>query len=67
MPNLSPITVERTHLEKLRLAADVILAEGDAIEDALEAELTVFRDRVQHALLALPEAGEPARKDQPRQ
>jgi hypothetical protein len=58
MPNLSPITVERTHLDKLRLAADVILAEGEAIEDALEAELTVFRDRVQHSLLALPEAGE---------
>jgi Domain of unknown function (DUF4192) len=55
MPDLSPITVERTHLEKLKLAADVILAEGEAIEDALEAELTVFRDRVQHSLLALPE------------
>jgi hypothetical protein len=58
MPDLSPITVERTHLEKLKLAADVILAEGEAIEDALEAELTVFRDRVQHSLLALPEEGE---------
>jgi hypothetical protein len=58
MPDLSPITVERTHLEKLRLAADVILAEGEAIEDALETELIVFRDRLQHALLGLPEAEE---------
>jgi len=27
MPDLSPITVERTHLEKLKLAADVILGD----------------------------------------
>jgi hypothetical protein len=54
-----PLSLERTHLEKLKLAAEVILAEGEAIEDALEAELTVFRDRVQHALLALPDAQQP--------
>ena len=58
MSDHSPLSLERTHLDKLRLAADVILAEGEAIEDALEAELTVFRDRVQHALLALPDAGQ---------
>jgi hypothetical protein len=45
------IKFERTHLERLKLAADVILSEPDDIGDALEAELTLFRDRVEHALL----------------
>jgi hypothetical protein len=42
----------RLHLERLRLATDVLLSERDDIPDALEAELTLFRDRVEHALLA---------------
>ncbi|HUN37506.1 MAG TPA: hypothetical protein VMU95_36380 [Trebonia sp.] len=44
---------ERTSLERLKLAADVILAESDspAVTDALEAELTIFRDHIEHALL----------------
>lgn len=42
---------QRTHLERLKLAADVILSEGEAIGDALEAELTIYRDRLEHALL----------------
>ena len=42
---------ERTHLERLKLAADILLAETDAIPDPLEAELTIFRERVEHALL----------------
>ena len=44
---------ERTSLDRLKLAADVILAESDspAVTDALEAELTIFRDRVERALL----------------
>jgi hypothetical protein len=42
---------ERTHLERLKLAADVLLSEHDAITDSLEVELTTFRDRVEHALL----------------
>ncbi len=58
MSDLSPLSLERTHLEKLKLAADVILAESEAIEDALEAELTVFRDRVEHALLGLADTGQ---------
>jgi hypothetical protein len=41
------------HLERLKLAADVLLSERDDIPDALEAELTLFRDRVEHALLAM--------------
>jgi hypothetical protein len=45
------IAFERTHLERLKLAADVILSEPDDIGDALEAELTLFRDRLEHALL----------------
>jgi hypothetical protein len=42
---------ERPGLERLRLAADVILSEGPGINDALTAELTIYRDRVEHALL----------------
>jgi len=44
---------ERISLERLKLAADVILAEADspAVTDALEAELAIFRDHIEHALL----------------
>jgi hypothetical protein len=42
---------ERTHLERLKLAADVLLSEHDAITDPMEAELVIFRERVEHALL----------------
>lgn len=43
----------RTHLERLKLAADVILSESDspAVTDALEAELTIFKHHIEHALL----------------
>jgi hypothetical protein len=44
-------TFERASLERLKLAADVILAEGENIGDALTAELAIFRERVEHALL----------------
>ena len=57
MPDTLP-ALERTHLERLKLAADVILSEFDAIPDSLEVELTIFRERVHHALL-LP--GQPGR------
>jgi hypothetical protein len=45
------------HLERLKLAADVLLSERDDIPDTLEAELTLFRERVEHALLAGDGAG----------
>jgi hypothetical protein len=48
--------LERTHLERLKLAADLLLSEHDAIADSLEVELTIFRERVEHALL-LPGPG----------
>jgi hypothetical protein len=43
----------RTDLDRLKLAADIILrlAEDDAIPGPLEEELIIFRDRVEHALL----------------
>jgi hypothetical protein len=47
---------ERTHLERLKLAAEILLSEHDAITDPMEAELTIFRERVEHALL-LPDPG----------
>ena len=46
---------ERAHLTRLKLAADILLSESDAISDALEAELAIFRDRVEQALLSLPD------------
>jgi hypothetical protein len=47
---------ERTHLERLRLAARVLLelAGEPALPEPLEVELTLFKERVEHALL-LPE------------
>jgi hypothetical protein len=51
MPHDASPGFQRLHLERLKLAADVILSEGEAIEDALEQELTIFRDRIEHALL----------------
>ena len=48
--------LDRTSLDRLKLAADVILGEGPNIPDPLAAELTIFRDRVERALL-LPGAG----------
>jgi hypothetical protein len=51
---------QRTHLERLKLAADVILAEGDAIGDALASELTIYRDRLEHALLLPATTGQAA-------
>jgi hypothetical protein len=48
---------ERTHLERLKLAADVLLSEHDAIPDSLEVELTIFRESVEHVLL-LPGHGD---------
>lgn len=49
---------ERLYLDKLRLAAQVILEaapELDLVSDPLEAELGIFKDRVEFLLL-LPEA-----------
>jgi hypothetical protein len=49
---------ERTYLEKLRLAAQVILEaapDGSLVPDPLEEELGIFKDRVEFMLL-LPEA-----------
>lgn len=49
---------ERTSLDRLRLAADVILSEAEALPDPLTAELTLFKERVERALL-LPAASKP--------
>ena len=39
------------HLQRLKLAADVILGEGPHLTTALEAELTIYRERIECALL----------------
>jgi hypothetical protein len=48
----------RADLERLKLAAEVILrfAADDVIPAPLEAEVVLFRDRLEHALL-LPASG----------
>jgi hypothetical protein len=58
VPRQAIYQFERTYLEKLRLAADVILAaapDGRLVPDPLEVELGIFKDRVEFALL-LPSA-----------
>ncbi len=54
-----PPSFARADLERLRLAADVILRLGNdgVIPAPLEAELGIFRDRLEHALL-LPASGD---------
>lgn len=50
---------ERTYLEKLRLAAQVILdaaPDGDLVSDPVEVELGMFKDRVEFLLLSSPAA-----------
>jgi hypothetical protein len=44
---------DRLHLERLKLAVDVLLSERDDLPDPLEVELTLFRNRLDHALLTL--------------
>ena len=43
----------RLHLERLKLATDVLLSEHDDLPDPLEAELVLFRDHIEHALLSM--------------
>lgn len=60
MPSNSSLpSFPNAELERLRLATEVLLrlAEDDILSAPLEAELIIFRDRVEYALLA---SGEPA-------
>lgn len=43
--------LERTHLERIKVAAEVILELGDAIPNAHEADLIILKDRAERALL----------------
>lgn len=49
---------DHLYLEKLKLAVGVLLelGEDDTIGDVLESELWAFRDRVDRALLMLPQS-----------
>jgi len=53
MPHDPLADYQRSDLDRLRLAADVILRLGreEAIPAPLESELTIFRERVETALL----------------
>lgn len=42
---------ERASLERIRLATNVIIELGDEIPSALEADLTILRERVERVLL----------------
>jgi hypothetical protein len=50
--------IDRTHLKRLKLAADILLSEHDALTDSCEVELTIFRERVEHALLQPGQPGQ---------
>jgi hypothetical protein len=56
-PSVLP-SFARADLERLKLAAEVILrfADSDVLTGPLEAELVILRDRLEHALL-LPASG----------
>jgi hypothetical protein len=41
----------KVSLDRLKLAADVLLSEADVIPDSLEVEVVLFRERVERALL----------------
>lgn len=62
LPDEPLFAFQRIHLDRLRLAAEVILdlAGEAAVGDALEAELRIFKDRVETALLHPGAAGSPA-------
>jgi hypothetical protein len=60
----TPPGFQHTHLERLKLAADIILGEGNGIGDSLTAELAIYRDRIEHALLSLPPHPAPAGAEQ---
>ncbi len=54
MPNDTLPDFGRISLERLKLAIDVLLSEQEVLPAPLEAELTLFRDRVECALLLQP-------------
>jgi hypothetical protein len=41
----------KVSLDRLKLAADVLLSEAGTIPDTLEVELTLYRERLERALL----------------
>lgn len=50
---------DRVYLDKLRLAAEVLIRAGEETEevnDVLESELVLFREQVEAALLRSPDA-----------
>lgn len=49
----------RVGLERLKLAADVILSETDAIPDTLATELILYRERIEYALLLPAKPAQP--------
>jgi hypothetical protein len=51
VPGNSLSARDHLSLERLKLATDVLLSNHDDIPDTLEVELTLFRERLEHALL----------------
>lgn len=54
----TPESPDRIYLGKLKLAVDVLLRaseETDLVNDALESELVLAREKVEHALLLAPD------------
>lgn len=51
MSEASASDFQRIHLERLKLAADVLLSEADDLSSSLEAELFLFKESVETSLL----------------
>jgi hypothetical protein len=51
LPGAEVPDFQRVHLQRLKLAADVILGEGPHLPIALESELSIYRERIECALL----------------
>jgi hypothetical protein len=51
LPGAEVPDFQRVHLQRLKLAADVLLGEAPHLTTALEAELSIYRERIECALL----------------
>jgi len=51
LPHDALFAFECVHLDRLKLATDILLGEPDTLPTALESELVLYRDRLEHALL----------------
>ncbi len=60
LPGIQVPDFQQVHLQRLKLAADVILSEAPDLPASLETELLLYRERIECALLEpVPAAAAP--------